>query len=417
MKRTTGLILCIFLLFIMTACSTKQPEDYITTSDTTLETEHFIFRFGSNVYIPGHTEQCAEALVPIMENLTGLRFDYFNPCIDEPQTAKILLTFSRDQLYVGQNWYTGLPTSEHGGAFGGIYGVEASPGDLLLGHSSTLIHELTHALMYRQTGWFHSQLLNEGFAVYTTYLVQQHLEANVQQTAYYFGNSSQNLIDMQLSENDYIELYKQPIEYWFENDYEYGSNANYPIGFRFMAYLDDVYSDYSSWITEFGNKYPYSERVITANVSPAEQQLAILKQVYGNDVFDNFYPWLKEHETDFVSDYYSITDLSNIQNVKLYPQYNAVSEAIFLRYIKYNNLNIDLVSTRKYLEEYKKADASALVLNTSEPVSVLLHYADGSTSSVVTEEPISLKNVTSIQLTGEGTLRKLEITGFPVTEQ
>ena len=80
MKRMTGLIICIFLLFIMGACSTKQPgtspepantmaptvmpinpselsEDYITITDTTLETEHFTFRFGSNVYVPRHTEQ------------------------------------------------------------------------------------------------------------------------------------------------------------------------------------------------------------------------------------------------------------------------------------------------------------------------------------------------------------------------
>lgn len=34
-----------------------------------------------------------------------------------------------------------------------------------------------------------------------------------------------------------------------------------------------------------------------------------------------------------------------------------------------------------------------------------------------TKQPETLKDVTSIQLTGEGTLRKLEITGFPVTKR
>lgn len=352
-----------------------------------------------------------------MEALTGLCFDYFDPTIDEPQTTKIPLTFSRDFLYVGQDWYTGLSTSEYGSAGGGIDGVGASPGDLLLGHSNALVHELSHALMYRQTGWFHSQLLNEGFAVYTAYLVQQKLETDAPEIAYYLGNSSSNLIDMDLSENAYVELYKQPIEYWFKNNFEYDMNANYPIGFRFMAYLHDTYGDYSSWVTEFGKTYPYSERKITSNVSPVEQQLAILKQVYGNDVFHNFYPWLKEHKADFAVDYYKITDLSNVQNIKLYPLYNANKEVAILDYFKYNNLTIDLVPTRKYLEEYKQVDASALILNTSEPISVLLYYADGNTASVTTEEPVSLKDVTSIQLTGEGTLNRVEITGFPVTKR
>lgn len=168
-----------------------------------------------------------------------------------------------------------------------------------------------------------------------------------------------------------LHLRRRPHEknYWFENDYEYGGNANYPIGFRFMAYLHDVYGDYSSWVTEFGKTYPYSERSITGNVSPTEQQLAVLKLVYGDNVFDNFYPWLKEHEADFDPDYQQITDLSHIPVLKLYPLYTAVEENVKIERFLYTNLTIDLAPTRKYLEEYKQVDASALILTTSEPVS------------------------------------------------
>ena len=412
--------------------------DYITTETVRVDTGTLVFDIDENVYVPGNLAEMGEIIATEIEKVTGLDFDGAGYARDFFPDGKVHINISRDCLYTERDWYRGLKTSEVGNAYGGSSThVFASPGDLLLGHSNAMVHELTHVLMFRQSAWSHSQLLNEGFAEYTTYLVMSDLEKTDPQAAFYLDHSEQSLIDMRIW--DYDKLFEHPIEYWFENTFEYSSNENYTVGFRFMAYLHDVYGDYSKWIPAYEAQYPHRNSGEITDKSTAERQIEVLKVTYGEDVLDNFYPWLKNRLDRFVSTG-SWRNLKNQQKpaaLNWYPNYNAIESVVWIRNLEYNDLYLNIETVRKYLGEYKQQDVSDLVLITSEPVRVELYQADGTYTSAMTnsqkaekaieslqwdanqqgyvyvfiEDVLSLENISYIKLVGEGKLELIEIAG------
>ena len=391
------------------------PEDYITTAAVSVDTGTLVFDIGENVYVPGNLEEMGAVLAATMEAVTGLDFDGAGYSKDYYPDGKVHISIARDALYTEMDWYQGLKTSEVGNAYASSFThVTASPGDLFLGHSKAVTHELAHVLMYRQTGWSHDQLLNEGFAEYTTYLVASHLAETAPGQGHYLDQAGQSIMDMLI--HNYDALFAQPVEYWLENTFEYSGNQNYSIGFRFMAYLHEVYGDYSKWIPAFETKYNSNIHITDTGTSPVEQRVEVLKSVYGEDVFDNFYPWLKENLDRFdegICDS-AVYDLTGAEEISWYPKFTAIESTAKMERLQYKDLLIHIEPLRKYVREYKGFSGNDLQLETSEPVKVTLYYADGTSAAAETgvgDSALPMDGVTAIQLVGEGQLEWLEIVG------
>ena len=397
--------------------------DYFTEAPVSVDTGTLVFDIGTNVYVPAHLEDTAKTIVAAMEKVSGLDFDGLgNYARSAFSDGKVHVNVTRDSLYAGNpahaDWYQGLQTSEVGNAYAsaGEHAV-VSPGDLFLGNSYAVIHELSHMLMWRQSEWSYSQLLNEGFAEYTTYLVLQELEQNAPNTAFYLDDSEHITYNMEIY--DYEKLYEQPLEYWFENTFEYSGNSNYVIGFRFMAYLLDVYGDYSKWIPAFEEAYSYQTRMSYSDVSDTEKQIQILKDVYGENVLDNFYPWLRKHPDQFDANrYFEPVDRTGADCVNWYPYYSSIETLARMDAMEYEDLYIHLGTLRQYISEYKQDDISELQLVTSAPVKVRLYQEDGTYTTVMSEQPIPLEGISYIKLVGQGKLGWLEAAGgFRVNQQ
>lgn len=386
------------------------PTDDITTEDVSVDTGTFVYDIGAGIYVRGDLQEITDVVVPLMEQVSGLDFDGAGYARQPYPDGKIHITVSRSNLYAGQDWYQGSNDSEVGSAFASAWShVSASPGDLYLMGDSAIVHEASHVLMYRQSEWNYSQLLNEGISTYTTYLVERELEKTAPQIGYFVGCGNQSISNMRIY--DYNKLYEQPLEYWFENTFEYSGNANYVIGFRFMAYLQEVYGNYTGWITKFEEMYPYTSNRSGTDIAPVDRQIQVLKATYGEDVLDNFYPWLKENQARFEEDYGFLYDLTGVRSINLYPTCNAVETRVKMENFKYNNLYINLETARAYLADYKNMDISGMTLYTSSPVNVALYRTDGTCVTVKTNTEIPLDDVSYIKLLDEGTLNLLEIQG------
>lgn len=385
--------------------------DYITDKAVSIDTGTFVYDIDPGVYVKGDLQEITDAIVPLMEQFTALNFDGAGYARKNFPDGKIHIRITRDSLYACQDWYQGSPDSEVGNAYGGPEEhVVVSPGDLYLG-TSTIIHEASHVLMFRQSEWSYGQLLDEGISTYTTYLVEKELENTNSEISFYIGPSTYSINNMLIF--DYGKLYEQPLEYWFENTFEHSLNANYAIGFRFMTYLHEVYGDYTQWILKFEEQYPAKKHAKYSNNAPVDRRISVLKATYGDDVLDNFYPWLKENQSRFneVTVLHHYADLTAADSINLYPTFNALESRAYMEYFKYKDLYINIETVRSYVGEYKKLDCSGLMLRTTQPVTVKLFRSDGSYTTVITDSKIPLDGISYIQLVGEGSLALLEIIG------
>lgn len=386
--------------------------EFITTEAISVDTGVLVFDIGENIYVPGNLEEMGPIISNALEKTTGLRFTDSEKAREAFPDGKVHVIVTRDNLYAGQDWYMGLDTSEVGSAYARDEAT-LSPGDLFLGYGGAIVHELTHVLMYRQNDWSYGQMLNEGLSTYTTYLIMSELEKTAPEIACYLEPSRQSLIDMAI--NDYSKLYEQPVEYWLDNTFEYASNLNYTVGFRFMAYLHHVYGDYGKWVPAFEEAYKFREHPEAGYEAPVQWRIEVLKSVYGEDVFDHFYPWLQENTAMFEAGLEAdVRDLSGAEELNWYPRFTAINSTARMEQIKYKDLRIQLDPMRKYVEEYKGQKMGDALLATSEPVEVVLYYADGTEATAVAGQENSelpLDGAVAFRLVGEGQLEWIEIVG------
>lgn len=393
--------------------------DVITSKDTTITVGEITYNIDKNVYVPEHIYRVTEVFTELMESVTGHKFDGNGYACDFYPDGKSHVTVTRDNLYIDYDWYAGLKTSEFGAAYASASDHACvSPGDIVSGY--TVIHELGHVLMFRQAGWSYSTLLNEGYTEYTSHLVLKEIEESYPELILYIDEPE--YLHFNLSIYDFSKLYEQPIEYWFDNTFEYASNGSYAIGFAFMKYLDDVYGSYTKWVNKYEETYPFSKADTNSDPAETDKQIEVLKKAYGDDVMDNFYPWLKQHEEDFMPECEKAVDLTSVDAINLYPIFNAAEQTAYIEFttarpIEYEDLYINLGTLRSYLEEYKSTDASKLVLkisnrhNPADTYTVNLYKQDGSFVTVSVTDSIALdKDISYIKLVGSGTFSRLEVT-------
>ena len=141
---------------------------------------------------------------------------------------------------------------EYGPAYASAGGAVICSGDLL--DLSTLVHECTHTLQFRQSAWHYCQWAMEGITEYTVCKTKAYMQKHYPNRIDTVSTTTQSILNMTIT--DYDELYSHSMEYWIDNILESSVNANYTIGFRLMWYLDQTYGNYTDWIYKLEETYP-----------------------------------------------------------------------------------------------------------------------------------------------------------------
>ncbi len=369
----------------------------ITTGYTKLNTKHLELSVPLKVYIPDDLVENVDIVTSAMEKVSGMQFE------GNPKYSSELLSVQVEKM-----WGT---ERELGNAYAFAGNVYMSPGDLV--ELSALIHECSHALQYNQSGWSYCEWAMEGIATYTRYKTQAYIEQQYPELVPIAGFVDQSFNDLVIT--DYDELYKHPMEYWVENTFEYSWNDNYPIGFRFMWYLDEVYGDYTKWIYEYEKINPYYLSDKVSNKVEPEDQIKIFKTVYGEDVFEDFYRWLEMNRKRFVSG--TVADLSHAEKIQVYPTcaYSKINYSLQHSF-RYQDLFVDIAVGREYLNEYKGKNTQDMVLSVSEGTVLELYDAEGNLlrkeGPTQRDQQIPLDGVSYLKLVGSGTLTQFIIEGF-----
>lgn len=390
-----------------------QDVGYITTEAETIDTGDLVYHIGENVYVPGHLQEISTILAETTQQVSGLTFagNGYGQLLYPDD--KIHVNVSRDQISPG------CPMAETGAAYADRAShAMLAPGFLFLYDVNAIPHEVAHVVRMKQSGWEFSRPLEEGFAEFTSHWILGSLERTDPASSFYLGRASDSPWNMAIT--DYDALYAQPIEYWLENEFPYSGNTFYCVGFRFMYYLQDTYGNYTQWVTDYEAAYPctapsHSWEGVQADLASV---LEIMKQTYGADVLDNFYPWLRENEALFEPLWdETYVDATDVDAINLYPKmYDDYSHTELYR-MDYEDLYVNLESVRSYLEDYKGIDASALTLYNPDKLTVNLYHADGSYTTVYGHEEVSLENISYIKLVGKGRLDLLRIYGYEGCKQ
>ena len=371
----------------------------VTKYSTTLNTNTFKLNIPANVYVPDDLVDNINTITSVMETVSGLKFSGKSQYSSGRVNVEVVkLTDSEREL---------------GPAYASPYtGITISSGDLV--DLSTLIHEGSHTLQYNQSNWHYCTWAMEGISTYTTYKTQAYIEQNYPDLVATVGSINQSFNNYHIS--NYNELYKHPLEYWMENTFEFSGNNNYSIGYRFMWYLDETYGNYTKWITEYEKINPYYSSNGNTNALSISEQIKAFKLAYGEDVFDGFYPWLKNNEAIFNANY--TIDLSTAQKFQLYP--TCAYREIYYSYhcdTKYNDLYIDIDAVRYYLNEYKNKSTNGMKLtvnvNTGSAV-IELYDSEGRLlrTETSTNRYIDLDGVSFVKLVGSGSFSGIKISGF-----
>lgn len=373
----------------------------ITTQNTVLETEHFTFEIDSNVYVPGYLKEYIEIIYDALESVSGLEF--YNEHYNHDKITIEVEKVRKDES----------PETEHAGAYAYSKGatIHVSSGDLLLGNSYAITHELSHILMYSQSSWTYSQVFVEGFAEYTSYKATKFLEENNMNVAKTLEDSKSHINNMDIRGN----IYSKTIEYWIEHPeeaLEISPNGAYAVGFRFMSYLDNIYEDYSAWTHYYEQKNPYYlNGGYTSQRTSLQEQYNAMEHTYGEAVLDGFYGWLKINEeilfADPLNENNNLYDMTTLEYSYIYPYFyysgNRISMTKFYKF-SYNNLYVGIDETRNYLQNYKNKDVSNLRLKLEHEVEVELYDSNNSLIETKIDDEFSLIGVSYIKLVGEGTL-------------
>lgn len=371
----------------------------ITTKQTKLETEHFIINIDKNVYVPGYLLEYLEIMYDALEETSGLIFYNIN------------YNYEKIVIDVNKNLTS---QSEFQGAYANSKRpqINISSGDLLLGNSYAIAHELSHILQYSQSSWDYSGIYTEGFAEYNSYKTIKYLEEHNMYVAKANESSKSQIANMKMDGN----IYSQTIQYWIENPtktYDIAINGEYAVGMRFMNYLDEVYGNYKDWIFYYEAKDPYHTNPFRQQKLSINEQYSAMTQTYGENVFEGFYGWLQEKESVLYASPWSSKsnnyDLTSLDYTYIYPYFkDETIRTAITRFYKfdYDNLYVVIDEARNYLNNYKGIDTSNLRLKLSKRIKVKLYDSNDNLIRSEKGQVFSLEGVSYIKLVGKGTLGK-----------
>ena len=376
----------------------------VTKEPTTIKTKHLELKIDANVYVPDNLSETLDIVTDIMEKVSGMKFE------GNPHYA--------DGLLIVEVQKDNSTEREYGPAYASAGGAVICSGDLL--DLSTLVHECTHTLQYRQSAWHYCQWAMEGITEYTVYKTMAYMREHYPNRIDTVSTTTQSILNMTIT--DYDELYSHSMEYWIDNILEGSVNANYTIGFRLMWYLDQTYGNYTDWIYKLEETYPKYVNNPYSDQLPNEKILEAFYITYGESVFDDFYAWLKQNEDLFKepTKHDSRPDMRTVSQFNLIPRFYyhdiLYSPHIFdFNGAHYRDLYIGLDAGIKYLTEYKNKTIDKLVLEVNPGVTVRLFNAKG---EVMRSENgdfgkyIDLTGVSFIQLAGEGVVTRFNISGY-----
>ena len=394
---------------------------YVTTEPTVIETEHMRLNIPANVYILDDLVEYINIITSAIEEVSGLKFD---TCSEY---------YKKIEVTVVKNTNTQSETEVH--AYANYGAITIASGDLL--DMYALIHETSHILKYYNSPWSYCTWAEEAISTYNTYKVQKYLAANHPELVPFAQSANKSLRNMEV--NQYEPLYAQPLEYWMDHVFEYAANNNYVIGFALSWYLDEVYGDYTKWITAYEKANPYSgssnyqslqngEMVALSNA----EQLRAFELAYGADALSNFYDWLKNNE-DICE--YEAVDLRGADKIQLFPSYVSfgitfyLDTGDFVTDVCYKDLVIGFDAAKQYME-YKGTDTAGLLLeiivNDKDGALVESYDSEGRLLHVysVTVEAdsewttfieIPLDGVSFVRFVGESKMHRVVVGGFDDT--
>ena len=413
MKKIINMCFMIFILLSNTGCFKDDKDDfdienvednfiegYVTLSNEVKQTNHFTINIDENVYVPGYLFEYIEIIYDAIETVSGLSF--YNQ------------HYNNDRIVIEVSQNNNVNESE----FAPAYAHSKSPiahissGDLLLGNSYTLVHELSHVLQYSNSLWSYNNIYTEGFSEYNSYKVVKYLEENDMYVAKSIESSASQIANTQIEGN----IYSQTIEYWLENPnktYDISFNGVYSVGMRFMNYLDSKYDNYTDWILYYEEKNPYYLDPFVSQDVIMNEQLNAMLETYGEDVFNDFYDWLEDNETSLYQNPFGENtptyNLETMDYTYIYPYFNDKgNKTVMTRFYKfsYDNLYIVIDEARNYLSEYKGKSTKNLTLKLSDKIRVKLYDANNNLIKDKKDNEFSLEGVSYIKLSGNGTLGK-----------
>ena len=216
---------------------------------------------------------------------------------------------------------------------------------------------------------------------------------------------------------NFDELYKHSMEYWMDNTFEYSGNNNYAIGFALAWFLDEVYGDYTKWITEYEKENPMYLANVNTDALSNEEQLKAFYLAYGEDVFDKFYSWLKQNESAFAC---RTIDISGAKKIQFYPTFAYSNITYHINAwdtkILYNDLLIDFSAGKAYMTDYKGRNIDGMAMTITSGCVVEFYDAEGKLLRTETSQgqAMSLEDVSFIKLVGNGAFYSIDIVGFDV---
>ncbi len=265
-------------------------KDYI--GNNLIETEYAILDLEDGVVLTQEEIDCVDFLCKTMEEVTGLSF------LNGKYYKGMKVTF---------HIYEFVPSGSADN-FSKAINIDKSclQGDNLL----LMVHELVHILQFTSvyTGSF--PFYAEGHAEYWTFKIAEYiLDNNIEGLV--------ELVDLEFEFDkwedtftnvDITQIYEKNIDEWMDQGCYFAFAESWPAyiyGRFFFLYLEDVYGDANAFLPIYA-RIPYAitgidweEGIAGRKYMDLEPLKKMMMVAYSEDVFENFYPWLKEHEALF----------------------------------------------------------------------------------------------------------------------
>ncbi|MBE6550858.1 MAG: M1 family metallopeptidase [Ruminococcaceae bacterium] len=394
---------------------------YITKELTYIETEYVIYEIDPDIYVVEDLAEMTDKICRAIERVSGLSFNRYT---DEKICVKVdkrsVTDPDAEHTTVSPHSVAGAYTTKRGDKC--RHFVFITPDKLLLSGSSTLLHELAHALRFGQIDsravLYFNSTLDEGFATYIEINTLKYLEANDPELAYYLNTHAGTLYDIYPGKR----IISKDLMYYMKNRLFSEGNDNYTVGYMFMTYLEKTYGDPYKWFTRYGDKEISSD---IYRLSSTEKWInETFTEEYGAGCIENFYDWVKDNEALFPkvaklnpahlvrSNY--VFDLTGCDRINIYPYMGMLFQETNIAdfEFKYKDLYINIDEARRYLSEYKDWNVDYLSVVASKESVIKLFDENGYLIDTVVGKKAYLEGVSYIKLEGEGSIEVLELTGY-----